>query len=383
MTDHDEPTIFERVPAQEVPLRTTCLATEKPGYPTQLDPLMQDQLQELQSQNQLLERTLHKRTQQRNNYKARYQALATELTKFKSSGQGFPQLDDSHLTQLVESLRVKIWNFTLYHYDGVAACGRGSSPDHLLTDYTEPTLRSDIDLEYYLGFPDWRPMIVEAFMWKLMVAEIFNKFWWAGITGRSMIKVHAALKPSSRSTAAEIQTFQTWSATTTKMIRESQKPDEPAWSDSHANALDDLVAAIYEAIQPHRTSTRGGLRKAIREILDEAIALDQELSQPLAQFEWDFPWPKGDFDAERMQLAEGEAPTSDGPISIVICPGITKRGRSGDFEKVDLLVPIKVSCAAPITSVRSWNYETFHVGYNRLNTSLHHKVDLLSERLRR
>jgi hypothetical protein len=119
---------------------------------------------------------------------------------------------------------------------------------------------------------------------------------------------------------------------------------------------------------------------AIREILNEAIALDEELCQQLAQFEWDFPGPEVDYDAQRMQLADGEAPGTDGlSISIVICPGIKKWGRSGDFEKEDSLVPIKVSCVAPVDRHREpsllQNFST------RVHRAVCYQVDRLSERL--
>ncbi|CAI7646857.1 unnamed protein product [Penicillium manginii] len=345
--------INESLPTQEDSQLepTASQDTEKQENSAQLHFLAAGQSQELQAHYQNLEQILRKRTQQRDVYKARYQALATELTKLKSQDQGFSQLDDSYLIQQVEGLRVKIWNFGLHHYGGVVSRGK-SLLDPLLSDYTEFNMRSDMDLEYYLELPDWRPAIMEAFLWRLMVAEIFNRFWWAGSVGKSMSRLHRVMKQSNNpgfQSTADIQSFQTWSATTTKLILESQKRNGPLSSGSPERKLETLVKEIHGAIQQYRTSTRGGLMNAIREILNEAIALDEELCQQLAQFEWDFPGPEVDYDAQRMQLADGEAPGTDGlSISIVICPGIKKWGRSGDFEKEDSLVPIKVSCVAPV-----------------------------------
>ncbi|KAJ5998809.1 hypothetical protein N7451_006619 [Penicillium sp. IBT 35674x] len=378
MDAKEKPLINERLPTHENSQPTASQDTEEQENSTQLHCLAPGQSQELQAHYQDLERILRKRTQQRDVYKARYQALATELTKLKSQDQGFSQLDDSYLTQQVEGLRVKIWNFGLHHYGGVVSRGKFLL-DPLLSEYTESNMRSDMDLEYYLELPDWRPAIMEAFLWRFMVAEIFNKFWWAGSVGRSMSKVYRIMKQSFQSTA-DIQSFQTWSATTSKLILESQKRNGPLSSRSPERELETLVEEIHGAIQPYRTSTRGGLMNAIREILNEAIALDEELCQQLAQFEWDFPGPEVVFDAQRMQLADGEALSTDGlPISIVICPGIRKRGRSGDFEKEDSLVPIKVSCVAPVDRHREpsllRNFST------RVHRVLWNQVDLLSERL--
>ncbi|KAJ5742849.1 hypothetical protein N7533_009951 [Penicillium manginii] len=311
--------INESLPTQEDSQLepTASQDTEKQENSAQLHFLAAGQSQELQAHYQNLEQILRKRTQQRDVYKARYQALATELTKLKSQDQGFSQLDDSYLIQQVEGLRVKIWNFGLHHYGGVVSRGK-SLLDPLLSDYTEFNMRSDMDLEYYLELPDWRPAIMEAFLWRLMVAEIFNRFWWAGSVGKSMSRLHRVMKQSFQSTA-DIQSFQTWSATTTKLILESQKRNGPLSSGSPERKLETLVKEIHGAIQQYRTSTRGGLMNAIREILNEAIALDEELCQQLAQFEWDFPGPEVDYDAQRMQLADGEAPGTDADEKRKIC----------------------------------------------------------------
>ncbi|KAJ9481553.1 hypothetical protein VN97_g11921 [Penicillium thymicola] len=344
MTDHDENEIIEtieRVPAQEVPLQSASLGTENPQQPSRLDSLTPDQRSVL---------SLKKRTEQRDMYKARYQALATKLNKLTFQDREFLQVDDSRVIELVESLRVKIWKFSLHHYEGNLAGERGPLPDHFLTVYTAHTLRSDMVLEDYLQIPEWCPRIIEAFLWKIIVKQISNKFWWAGIAGNNMSKVHADMKKSFQQTTAEIQTFQTWSATTSKLIHDAQKRNEPTWSGRDTDALDDLVAKIHFAIHPYRTSKNGDPRKGIQEILHAAIALDEELSQPLAQFEWEFPKAEGTLDPKQMQLAEGDGdPSEEGPISIVISPGLKKQGRSGDFVNVDLLVPIKVSCVPPFS----------------------------------
>lgn len=163
-------------------------------------------------------------------------------------------------------------------------------------------------------------------------------------------------------TTAEIQTFQAWSATTSKLIHDAQKRNEPTWSGRDTEVLDDLVAEIHNAIHPYRTSKNGDPRKSIQEILHAAIALDEELSQPLAQFEWEFPRAEGTFDPKQMELAKGDGdPSEEGPISIVISPGLKKRGRSGDFENVDLLVPTKVSCVPPFSG-QTRIQEHMHMG---------------------
>ncbi|KAJ6125824.1 hypothetical protein N7471_010317 [Penicillium samsonianum] len=215
--------------------------------------------------------------------------------------------------------------------------------------------------EGYVEYSDWRPMIFEAFLWKVMVTRIFNNFWWAGIIGTPMTKVYASMSQSFSSNAADILIFQIA---------------------SYDDNFENLVGQIRDAINPYRISKPGGLTKAIRDVLVEAIALDEELSRPLAQFKWDFPEHGEEFDAGRMQAADVDASNMKGPISIVICPGIKKRGRSGDFEKEDILLTSKVSCAAPISAL-SESYGSFQCLCNRLKIPVYNEFDPSLERLQR
>jgi len=108
------------------------------------------------------------------------------------------------------------------------------------------------------------------------------------------------------------------------------------------------VHEIWISIDQHRLSEPGSLKKDIYSILQVAIDLDEEISQLLAHFTWEFGRPGEAFDERRMRLAESEQLHLTKAINIIICPGITKRGQSGNFDKVDWLVPIKVSCSTPL-----------------------------------
>ncbi|KAF7519625.1 hypothetical protein PCG10_009911 [Penicillium crustosum] len=293
---------------------------------------------------------IERRTKQRDDYKARYRAAATQLTKYKLSVGGFPQLYDSYVTGRVESLRNKIWMFSLHHYEeekGVTTRGRETQPNHVFVEHTKPNLPSDITPQRALESANWRPMIIESFLWKYFVFRVFNRFWWAGKHGVHMGNVYAVMK-KNQSTAAELQSFQMWSATTTRLIRGSISRGDPGWTESCRKLLDDLVNEIHVAIKPYRFTEPGDMKNGIREVLQTAIELDEELSQPLAHFRWEFPRVGEEFDESRMKLAETEELDSTNSIKIIICPGITKRGQAGNFDKVDWLVTAKVSCSSPI-----------------------------------
>lgn len=167
-------------------------------------------------------------------------------------------------------------------------------------------------------------------------------------------------------TATDLQSFQTWSATTTKLIRESQKRGALGWAENREERLDNVAREIWQAIIQHHSSESGGLKKDIHDILKAAIELDQEISQLLANFEWEFATPGEIFDEKRMKLAESEQLHSNKEINIIICPGMTKRGQAGNFDKVDWLVPVKVSCSTPIPPRPARLRDHLHDRYHRI-----------------
>ncbi|KAJ5940221.1 hypothetical protein N7516_000389 [Penicillium verrucosum] len=367
MNDYDGPDIFEPEQSHDALQPTTSTGTTEHEQPPQLNAItLEDQNPESKYR-----RVIEKRTKQRDDYKNRYRAAATQLTKYKLSDGGFPQLDDSYLIGRVEILRDKIWRFGLRHYEegkGFNPSGREILPGRVFVKHTKHNLHPDITPQRALESAKWCPMIIETFMWDYLVSEVFNQFCWAGKNGNHMGDVYRIMK-RNQSTAAELQSFQTWSATTTKLIRESMGRGESGWTGSYRKLLNDLMNDAYVAIQPHLVAEPGEMKKEIREILQTAIELDEELSQLLAHFNWEFPRLGEEFDEERMKLAEKEELHSTKSINIIICPGITKRGQSGNFDKVDWLVPIKVSCSTPIAVTPSIRHQ-LREGKSKLEQSV-------------
>lgn len=165
----------------------------------------------------------------------------------------------------------------------------------------------------------------------------------------------------SSSTVEDIRTFRRWSATTTRLIQESQLRVGQDWKVRSTEKEEDrLLADICNAIEPYRTSTATSLSKPLYDILGDAIDLDEKISEQFPQFEWIFPQPGTEtFNPQTMQLEDGEeTPSREAAAvpNIVICPGITKRGRSTgeELEKVVLLLRMKISCAFPVGERPRW-----------------------------
>lgn len=200
MNDCDHLDISEPAQGQDALQPTTSTGTTEHEQPPQLK-TVNSEGQDLESKYR---RVLDKRTKQRDDYKHRYQAAATQLTKYKLSDGGFPQLYDSYLIERVESLRGKIWKFSLEHYEEekrVTTRGRETRPDHVFVEYTKRNLRSDITPQMALESANWCPMIIETFLWNYFVSRVFNRFRWAGKNGIHMGKVYAIMKRGKRLTA--------------------------------------------------------------------------------------------------------------------------------------------------------------------------------------
>jgi len=182
------------------PNMNTSIDAAEHEQPSQLKTLASEN-QDLQSKYQ---QALEKRTKQRDEYRARYQAAATKLNKYKLSDGGFPKLDDSYLIGRVESLRDKTWRFSLHYYEGeTEATTRGQAPraNQLFVNHTEYNLRKNIDAQRALDSTNWRPMVIESFLWSFIVHRVFNRFWWAGKHGPAMGIVYARMKKSKNLTA--------------------------------------------------------------------------------------------------------------------------------------------------------------------------------------
>lgn len=209
MTDNIGRASYGELPAQNIPHRISSLGAVDPtrfpptanaaGDRQEAQPGLaieqQDLSQQLHIRCEQLEQELLHWTQQCNYFKAKFKSAATQLNKAKSQDRGFPQLDDSYLVGLTQHLQTKIWSFAIEHYGGMKH-RKKATLNVLLDSYMNLMIREDIDPELYLESPEWRPTVIEAFLWKFIVTKIFNGFWWAGDAGKPARKVYDAMKQS-------------------------------------------------------------------------------------------------------------------------------------------------------------------------------------------
>lgn len=145
--------------------------------------------------NALIER-VKQLTDERNYFRASFQASATKLRSITSQNRGFPQLDDSYLVSLVEALRTRIWSVSTSYF-GDAEKGprtRQHEWEPAFTDWMTRRVRADLQLESFAESADHCPLLAESFIWSELVCRVFGQFWWAGDYGRHIRFLHRAIR---------------------------------------------------------------------------------------------------------------------------------------------------------------------------------------------
>jgi hypothetical protein len=112
----------------------------------------------------------------------------------QSKGTGMYQLPDSDLVNAVKQLRYQIRNFSLQYFDGKAPEQPGDTPTQNFWKYMLETTVTGQDHHAYLMSEAKGPVVIQSFLWRLLVGEIFEKFCWAPSLRESMTRVYEALR---------------------------------------------------------------------------------------------------------------------------------------------------------------------------------------------
>lgn len=137
--------------------------------------------------------------------------------------------------------------------------------------------------------------------------------------------------------------FQLWSADTTEMVLESIASSKDAESVLHDH-ISSLCNDIWLDIR--QFTTNSDIQTEVSNILRRAVDIDQKIRRQAARVKWWYCKPQSKFQPLEMSLANGEANNIENqPVSLVVAPGLTKRGKSTgvDFDNEILLIPPEVS----------------------------------------
>lgn len=342
---------------------------------------LQKSLEEERGIREMAEKELSQRNIEVEDIRKRWKQVARELDKFRAQGQGFYQVTDHYLIDLATRLRYNIRSFAIQYFGGElhrnVRMERTDFWDRYMTDATP-------DYEAYLASPGRRPSIIQSFLWKVLEGQIFGRFLWAGRASKHVRNLCQLLRPrecghevtyeddtmltfiiqggqseagpESRPDPEAERKFQMWSATTIGLLFDSIDVKEESEAYNHTrNAKEYILEGIRETIDPFLWSQDEGYQHQILGILDNALALDKEISRQVARVDWVFGIKKTSamFDPTAMELEKGEKPSmANQQVLLVVAPAMKKRGKSTgeDFKVESMLLRMEVSCE-PVTSM--------------------------------
>lgn len=287
--------------------------------------------------------------------RTRWKQTAKELNGLRAQGQGFYQVIDNYLESMIKSLRYNIQNFAIQHFSGELHTTPDLEQTPLGQTWKDTTIDGSDSYRDYIACPDKRPIIVQAFMWRIFASEISEKFRWAGKAGLPLWELSRALRinPGGNLIAAadaeNVKKLHIWRGTTVGLILDC--PEERLKFDSELHAWKhELFKDAELGFRQLQSEQSRGLEQDFLDIIDEGIRLDKEICRQVSRVEWMFSSRDGTqgFNPEIMNHDKGGIlPAGNPDVALVIAPGVRKQGKStGEgFESSVWLMKMEVSCA--------------------------------------
>ncbi|OCK74361.1 hypothetical protein K432DRAFT_256654, partial [Lepidopterella palustris CBS 459.81] len=287
--------------------------------------------------------------------RGKWKQVARDLNKMQTQSQGFYQITDNYLIDLVTRLRYNIRIFSIQYFSRYI--GHVTVDSEVVSDrdsYFSRFVTSTPNSRFYLTSSDRRPSIIQVVLWKAIVHDLFGHFRWAGDASKSIWKLCGYFEPNadpkSSPNPEAIRKFQVWSAMTIGLFQSAV--ESGADIEVHEGLRKwkgRFFQDIDEAIRPFQGVRNGGYEQELTRIIDQALDLDKEISRQLSKIDWVFGDDNGGmvFDSKLMELEKGQKPAgSKQQVSLVISPGVKKRGKStGEgFNEQSVLLRMEVSC---------------------------------------
>ncbi|KAI1059103.1 hypothetical protein LB507_004153 [Fusarium sp. FIESC RH6] len=301
-------------------------------------------LQELQQECNDLKNELDEKSATEADIRKIWKKTAKELNKLRANSQGFYQVTDEYLAEQINYLKIGIRDFSIQYFDGK------SIPKGVMTE-TNPdywphfkSSASERDLGRYLKSPKNCHKLVQAFLWRVIMKELFYRFdWlgkeyynafnrvWEGLLPRKMIDHER--RPLPVDPEAE-RKFNCWRATTIAMFLDSL--DQKKVDLELKRRTDEYVRRIFNTLRDLvKRDEEKGCKDQITAIINQAHALDKEINRQAGYVRWigDIQQTKTGIHVQRVK--------QDG---IVLSPEVLKRGKStGEgFDQETTLVEMVV-----------------------------------------
>lgn len=125
-----------------------------------------------------------------------WRKAASQLGQFQPQGTGLYQLTDSDLTASVMQLRYAIRDFSVQYFTGTPPKRQpGNPPGGDFWKYMDETTTRSDEYKAYLRSETRSPIVIQSFLWGLLVGEIFGGFCWAPWLKKSVTHVYQTLQP--------------------------------------------------------------------------------------------------------------------------------------------------------------------------------------------
>ncbi|KAI0414749.1 hypothetical protein F5X98DRAFT_377490 [Xylaria grammica] len=284
----------------------------------------------------------------------RLKKAAKQLNEQRSRGVGMGQTSDSDLINSVRQLRYLVQRFSVQYFTDTTPRQPGVASMHNFKRYMAEATGCD---DYYgcLMSNKKGPGMIQSFVWRLLLGEIFEKFRWASGLQDPMIRVYEALRSAyvdEHGQAVPIasdaeQRFQTWKATTSALVLEKiqNKKDFERENTETNGFIRDLSIKVHDFLRPFAKGPRGALED-LQSIIEAAITLDQDICCQPAPIYWGFmpSQIKELFNADSMRVEDGEVTPRPGQyVDMVTAPALIKR-RWNDLSTEDRLLSMTVTC---------------------------------------
>ncbi|KAI1451649.1 hypothetical protein F4805DRAFT_450662 [Annulohypoxylon moriforme] len=255
----------------------------------------------------------------------KWKRTANKLDQVLSQSQGFSQVTDEELKQMALQLHYNIRDFAIQYFSEPLSYGK---PETKLR--FESYLPANFML--YLRKPDNCPKVIQAFMWNVLKAKIFDRFRWAGCVSQSFDKLWYQVIlgiPKDEKTYAVRQKIHTWRATTATLVSETLTEMDFHSTQKMKNIIAREIKAVLKLIV-----SKESYDTEVDSIIDQAIKLDKVISSQVAMVSWKFERSPNEEHTENP-------PPSDMGNMVVVCPAMLKRGKSNgeDFDVEAVLLP--------------------------------------------
>ncbi|KAF5703343.1 hypothetical protein FMUND_13042 [Fusarium mundagurra] len=288
-------------------------------------------LKESQEKCDAISQDVIKKDQDATKFRKLWKKAAMEHDKFRASGQGFYQITDEYLVELINHLRLNIRDLSIQYFDGIAL--KGDRFTFYKPDYFSHLNNTTLERKGFMRYLESSTRsheVVQAFLWRVIVHEIFEKFEWLGAdTSKDFRHLRHGLKPPLLVNTeggplvpnheAE-RKFHCWSSTTISMLLTSI--DVEKTNDHMKNRtvhhVDRIINTVVNLL---RTDKERSFQSQLSAIVTEAFALDKEISRQVARVIWR-------FNISRQEENDDHPDAVPSKPGLVMAPAVFKRGKS-------------------------------------------------------